>query len=213
MLKLKNEMPVFFSDEWDVRNFDRYRWRVSTMGEYLQALLEGKKVLPEVKFFASETKKKSKVNFPVVLRAPRVSGIKVDGNLAEAGWKKAFRVPEILLLSGNKPEVPTDILIARDDKNLYVAFRNIEPDVSKITRNYKQRDIFTWRDDSVEIFYDGLNDHFSRKHLMFNAINGVTDIAIVGKKDNIKWNHSPRQIKEHITAVLLLQPISAKKLP
>ncbi|MBR2872539.1 MAG: DUF4091 domain-containing protein [Lentisphaeria bacterium] len=189
MLKLKNEMPFFFSDEWDVRNFDRYRWRVSTMGEYLQALLEGKKVIPEVKFFGSETKKKSKVTFPFILRAPRVSAITVDGNLSDAGWKKAFKVPEIRLLSGNKPEVPTDILIARDDKNLYVAFRNIEPDVSKITRNHKMRDIFTWRDDSVEIFYDGRNDHRSRKHLMFNAVNGVTDIAIDDKADgNIKWN-------------------------
>ena len=92
------------------------------------------------------------------------------------------------LLSGNKPEVPTDIFLGRDDKNLYVAFRCIEPDVTKITKVHKLRDIFTWRDDSVEIFYDGKNDHWSRRHLMFNAINGVTDIDIAGSKGNIKWN-------------------------
>ena len=188
MLKLKNEMPLFFNDDWDVRNFDRYRWRVATMGEYLQALLEGKKVLPEVVFYGAEAKKKSKVTFPLILRAPRIAAVKIDGDLSEPQWKKAFRVPDMRLLSGNKPEVPTDIFLARDENFLYVAFRCIEPDVSKITRVHKMRDIFTWRDDSVEIFYDGKNDHSSRRHLMFNAINGVTDIDIDGSKKDIKWN-------------------------
>ena len=189
MLKLKNEMPVMRPADWDVRNFERYRWRVSTMGEYLQDMLAGKKVTPEIKFSSADVKKKSDVKYPVVLRAPEtISKITIDGDLSEPGWKKAFRVPDIPLLSGNKPEVPTDIYLLRDKEYLYVAFRSIEPDVSKISRRYGQRDIFTWRDDSVEIFYDGKNDHWSRKHLMFNAINGVTDIAIEGKKGDIKWN-------------------------
>ena len=188
LLRLKKEMPFFFNNDWDVRNFDRYRWRVATMGEYLQSLLAGEKVLPEVKFFAAEAKKKSDASFPLILKAPRTAAIKVDGDLSDAGWKKAFRVPDMNLLSGNKPEVPTDIFLARDEQYLYVGFRSIEPDVSKITRNHKHRDMYTWRDDSVEIFYDGKNDHNSRRHLMFNAINGVTDIAIEGKKSDIKWN-------------------------
>ena len=188
LLRLKNEMPFFFNNDWDVRNFDRYRWRVATMAEYLQNLLEGSKLLPEVKFFAAETKKKSDAVFPLTLKAPEVAAITVDGDLSDAAWKKAFQVPAIKLLSGNTPEVATDIFLARDKKYLYVGFRNIEPDVSKITGKHKQRDIFTWRDDSVEIFYDAANDHYSRRHLMFNAVNGVTDIAITGANGDIKWN-------------------------
>ena len=188
MQKLKNEMPFFFTSEWDVRNFDRYRWRIATMGEFLQSALEGKKVLPEVKFFAAEAKKKSNAAFPVILQAPEVAPITIDGDLGDPSWSKAFRVPQMALLSGNKPEVPTDIFLARDKNYLYIGFRNVEPDVSKITGKHKHRDIFTWRDDSVEIFYDAANDHYSRRHLMFNAINGVTDIAIEGKKSDIKWN-------------------------
>ena len=188
MLKLKKEMPFFFNDEWDVRNFDRYRWRVATMGEYLQSLMEGKKVLPEVIFSGAETKKKSELTFPLLLKVPETASVTIDGELKEAEWKNALRVPDMNLMSGSKPEVPTDIYLARDKKYLYVGFRCVEPDVSKITRQHPLRDIFTWRDDSVEIFYDGKNDHWSRRHLMFNAINGVTDIAIEGKKGDIKWN-------------------------
>ena len=188
LMQMKKEMPVSFSNDWDPRNFERYRWRISTMGEYLQGVLEGKKTVPQVTFFAAEAKKKSKSEFPLILRAPEVGTITVDGDLSDANWKKAFKVPELRLRSGSKPEVPTDIFLARDKKYLYVGFRCIEPDESKITKVHQLRDLFTWRDDSVEIFYDGKNDHYSRRHLMFNAINGVTDIALEGPQGNIKWN-------------------------
>ena len=188
--QLREGMPFFFNDEWDPRNFERYRWRVSTMGEYLQGLLEGKKVAPEVKFIGADAKKKSERTFPPVLRAPKAAGaVTVDGVLSEEAWKNAFRVPELRLLNtGGKPEVSTDIRLLRDDKYLYVGFRCIEPDVSKITGNYKVRDRFTWRDDSVEIFYDGNNDHTTSRQLIFNAVGGVTDIAVGDGKSDIKWN-------------------------
>ena len=188
--QLREGMPFFFNDEWDPRNFERYRWRVSTMGEYLQALLEGKADVPELKFSGAGAKKKSELTFPPLLRAPKTTEpITVDGTFAEAAWEKAFRVPELRLLNtGGKPEVPTEILLLRDDKYLYVGFFCTEPDVSKITGNYKVRDRYTWRDDSVEIFYTPNNDPRAHRQLIFNAVNGVTDIAVDKGRSEIKWN-------------------------
>jgi len=114
--------------------------------------------------------------------------ITVDGDLSDPGWRGAAVVPELRYETGRKPEVPTVIKLVRDDKYLYAGFLCTEPEMSKIRCNQLVRDLYVWRDDCVELFYDGSNSHRDCKHLIVNAAGTVADFECQNGRENIKWN-------------------------
>jgi hypothetical protein len=101
---------------------------------------------------------------------------KVDGTLDDAAWKQATEITEFRTSEGGQPRVKTRLLLARDDKTLYVAIENFE-DADKLKRlvaDIVDRDgEGIWEDDSVELFIDPTNRRKAYYHVIVNA-KGVT---------------------------------------
>jgi hypothetical protein len=90
------------------------------------------------------------------LKISRAAGpIKIDGDLSDAGWRGAAKAANFAEHSpGNqtKPAVDTEVLIAYDDKNLYVAWMCYD-DPAEVRASFCERDkIFS--DDYVILMID-----------------------------------------------------------
>lgn len=94
-------------------------------------------------------------------RIPRVEcEVRADGLLDEACWDEALVLPlayEVRPGENIPPPVRTDVLLAYDESNLYVAFRAYDPAPSLIRARLTDRDRL-WDDDWVVINLDTFND-------------------------------------------------------
>lgn len=94
-------------------------------------------------------------------RVPKVnSTINVDAFLDEPFWKEAVKIDaNIEVRPGENIEAPvkTEVLLAYDDSQIFVAFKAFDPDPSQIRAHYCDRDkIFD--DDWILILFDTFND-------------------------------------------------------
>ncbi len=101
--------------------------------------------------------------------AKAVSAPKIDGKLYDPVWKTATRIRIQSSNLGLDIAQPTDILLAYDKANLYIAFRAYEPDLNAIKASVTQRDGPIFSDDSVEMFIRTGNDQ-QYFHFAMNAI-------------------------------------------
>jgi len=88
----------------------------------------------------------------------------LDGDLSDGCWKNA-KVAGVWVNvdTGRAAAQPTAAWVSYDDENLYVAFRNDEPDTTSILAEVTERDGSVWRDDSNELFIDptaGRKDYY-----------------------------------------------------
>ena len=65
--------------------------------------------------------------------------------------------------------------VAYDDENLYIAYRNGEPDPSKIQTHVTDRDGQTWTDDAVEVVIDPKRELMAYYQIVINAKGVVFD--------------------------------------
>jgi len=83
----------------------------------------------------------------------------IDGILNDAVWRAVAPVEWGNINTGG--EVDRDQFsrswAAYDDKFIYVAFENLEPDTASLTTDQKIRDIDVWKDDSAELFIEPNN--------------------------------------------------------
>ncbi len=97
---------------------------------------------------------------PIVL--PRIGGpVTLDGLSEEAAWRDIRPIGEIVQFSptnGLPPSERTEVLIAHDDKNLYVAGRLFDSEPQRIRANSKQRDSGDGSSDWFGILLDTFND-------------------------------------------------------
>jgi len=88
----------------------------------------------------------------------------LDGKLDDACWKSAaVEGVWIDVYTGVAAKVQPKAFVCYDDRNLYVAFLNPEPDMKNIVADADTRDGQTWTDDSNELFIDptaGRKDYF-----------------------------------------------------
>jgi hypothetical protein len=78
--------------------------------------------------------------------------VKVDGVLDEPVWKSADVLSNFVIWGGTgKAEEKTQVRLAHDGKNLYVALECFQ-DTSNLVAESPERDGSTWKDDSVEMF-------------------------------------------------------------
>ena len=84
---------------------------------------------------------------------------RIDGNLDDAIWRAFEPVEWGNINTGG--EVDKDQFsrswAAYDDKFIYVAFENLEPDTASLTTDQKIRDIDVWMDDAAELFIEPNN--------------------------------------------------------
>ncbi|NOX97936.1 MAG: hypothetical protein GXO98_07770 [Nitrospirae bacterium] len=148
-------------------------------------LMEGKKILQSSARLPIEAKK----YFSQVTRvaeAIRVqAGPKLDGKLNDPAWKKSSVVANFLLPNANgSTNYPTEVRLVYDNKNLYLSFRCLEPNLPGLVTEVKERDGPIWRDDSIEIFLDTNLDKKTYYHLAINADAVIYD----GWGQDRSWN-------------------------
>ncbi len=116
--------------------------------------------------------------------APAASLIDVDGDLAEAAWESAARIPLLHeWFPGDNVAAPvaTECLVTFDDDNLYVGFRASDPDAAAIRAYLADRDT-AFLDDSVGFLIDTFNDRRRAFQFRVNPL-GVQMEALVDDVD------------------------------
>lgn len=120
------------------------------------------------------------MTIPQVTVPPRI-----DGNLDDATWKVVDPVEWGNINTGG--EVGKDQFsrswAVYDDKFIYVAFENMEPNTDSLTTIQKQHDVDVWKDDAAELFIEpnhvGAEPYFQ---IVINADNVTYDDENGGAK-------------------------------
>ncbi len=175
---------------WDCRNFQRYRWRFASLSLQLQALIAGNDSASAILRFQQDNRQLAEIPaMPRQLHAPMLTTPpEIDGLLDDECWRLACHIPEFVYESGQPASIRTQAWLARDEKNLYVAFCCAEPDPGSMVLKQKERDVSVWRDDSVEVFIDGNHDHDSFKQIIVSALGVEADISYLAGQGDLKWN-------------------------
>gem|GEM_PF-2211097 len=116
-------------------------------------LEEGAQVTPYVRHgselpAASDGKPAVSVTVPHVEQAPVL-----DGNLDDPAWKRAARGRLVNIKDGGAPAERTELLLVRDENNLYMAAECFDSQMDKLVANVKSDKGPIWNDDSVEFYF------------------------------------------------------------
>jgi len=87
----------------------------------------------------------------------------IDGRLDEPVWKKATTYSNFMLVNGNLATVQTFISLLYDEKNFYIGYRCLEPDIDNLKMEKRERDKEVWKDDSIDFLIipeKGIAYHF-----------------------------------------------------
>ena len=117
--------------------------------------------------------------------------IVLDGDLSDSGWSHALRVDQFVEFSrgdNTAPPVPTTAWMTYDDRFLYVAFKNDDPDPKAIRAPFVDRDQVLPDQDYDTVMLDTQNDRRSafifrvnprgvQTDSVFNDANAVEDFA------------------------------------
>jgi len=110
---------------------------------------------------------------------------KLDGVLNDAVWKQSDVLSGFLRMNPLRAsDYRTEVRLARDARNLYVAFRCGEPNLPGLVVDAAGRDKDVWKDDCVEVFIDTNLDRKTYFHFIFNAAGVVQD----GRQMDDSWN-------------------------
>jgi hypothetical protein len=120
---------------------------------------------------SSYARKDSPVRIPLLEKPPVI-----DGQLNDAAWQHAAVFGEFLQTQPGDnvpPSHPTEVLMGYDAKNLYIAFRIVEPR-DKVRATVAKRDnIFS--DDYVGMYIDTFNDKRQAYCFFFNPLGVQAD--------------------------------------
>lgn len=78
----------------------------------------------------------------------------IDGRLDDPIWQKAAKITLDYTALGGEAAQPTEVYLAYDAQNLYVAYRSCERRMSEVKAQATERDGNVFGDDSAEIFLD-----------------------------------------------------------
>lgn len=110
------------------------------------------------------------------LLVPRVeSRPAIDGKTDETVWAQAAKIPALV---GGDPLMlgQTEVFLAADTQNLYVAFLCHEPDMQRVRTLVtppNQREAAVWADDSTELFVDARGDATIHYQFIINPAGAV----------------------------------------
>jgi len=128
---------------------------------------------------------------PPTYNAPRVeTPPAIDGRLDDACWRTAPVASFKLRASSDVYHSRgTTARVVWDEKNVYVAFRCVVPDTSKITVEATERDGAVWLDDAIEVFLQS-DPTKSRQYAQFvvNAAAVQLDSFSGGSGANAPWD-------------------------
>jgi hypothetical protein len=112
----------------------------------------------------------------------------IDGNLDDPCWQTALRLGDFIQTSpvqGARPTFPTEVLLCRGPRYLYLAFRCLDDNPSKICAFQTRPDAwFEDRDDQVSVFIDSFHDNRRCYEFSTNPCGAKLDI----KWYNVEWD-------------------------
>lgn len=112
------------------------------------------------------------------IRVPRIAqSINIDGKIDDEAWEMAFHAANFCEYNPGdmtKPPVDTDVLLAYDDANLYVAFIAYD-DPATVRTSVRDRDE-AWQDDNVGIMLDTYGDGTWMYEIFSNPIGIQGDL-------------------------------------
>jgi 3',5'-cyclic AMP phosphodiesterase CpdA len=107
----------------------------------------------------------------------------IDGKLNDALWRRAATVNNFMYPDFSDSAVPgTQVWLAYDDNNLYMAWRCEEKDMKGLVTTVKDRDGNVWTDDCFEFFLDTNFDRKTYYQFVVNSLGTVYDGKMLGKK-------------------------------
>jgi hypothetical protein len=121
---------------------------------------------------------------------PAAGKVAVDGVLDEEAWAGCTRIPlptEWTPGDNTPAPVATECLVAYDRRNLYVAFRCLDPEPGKIRAHLMDRDLMDTfvQDDYVSIWLDTFNDERRAFEFRVNPF-GVQADAVFSEQDGFE---------------------------
>jgi hypothetical protein len=127
--------------------------------------------------------------FPVPRTAETLT---LDGAIAETLWEQALMLPlryEVQPGENIDPPVRTEMLIAYDDVNVYVAFRCYDDRPSEIRARFSDRDAL-FSDDWVGVVLDTFNDERRAFEFFANPLGVQADMLMddVSGNEDSNWN-------------------------
>ncbi len=133
-----------------------------------------------------------KIEVPKVDRPPAL-----NGSLDDAIWQKAARLENFCCYDQLKlPEAQTTALVCYDDKNLYLGFECVDPQMDRVKEVKRDRDSWENKDDVVEIFLAPDENPSAYSHLTFsfggvkydNDLRPMILGGIEGRDEKVDWN-------------------------
>ncbi len=139
-------------------------------------------VLPEARALPS-------MQIPFVSSAPVI-----DARLDESVWQEAYRLPQLFWNTGSaRATTPTEIRVAHDHDNLYIAYVNDEPRNDRVKVSYRQDSSFLNTDDTVQIFLDPEGKNKNYYYFVVNPANVRYQRASFDNYWNGRWQSAARQ--------------------
>ncbi len=112
----------------------------------------------------------------------------IDGNLTDTIWRDAAKQQLCDSNSGNKLVNNTEVFVAYDDQNLYIAFKCYESQMNKMTKvwtHVEERDNGIWDDDCVELFIDPLA---SKTGSVYQFIINASAVIFDSRYGEVNWD-------------------------
>ncbi len=126
-----------------------------------------------------------------IYTVPRIdSPMHIDGIIDEKIWKKALVLElkyEVRPGENIPPPVRTEVLLAYDETNLYIAFRAYDPNPSEIRAHLQDRDNLGG-DDWVAVMLDTFNDERRCFDFIVTALGVQADLIETATNEDISWD-------------------------
>ncbi len=155
----------------------------------------------------------------VPCRIPRIdTEIQIDGYFDEEAWNQALKIDANIEVNPGEnipAPVKTEVYMAYDNSNIYVAFKAYDPDPSQIRANFCDRDNI-WDDDWVLILFDTFNDERRCYDFVCNPLGIQADIIESTSGGGGSWDaiwESDGRITEEGYIVEMAIPFSSLKFP
>jgi hypothetical protein len=118
--------------------------------------------------------------------------ITIDGNLDEPIWGTAPRIGSLIQRQpepGEPPTERTDVTLARDDENLYIAVYAYDSEPDRVIGTQMARDASLSADDRIEILLDTFRDQRSAFYFATNPAGAFVDGLVFANGDlNTDWD-------------------------
>lgn len=143
---------------------------------------------------------------PAVTTAPVI-----DGKLDDPVWKSAVKISLNYTSMGLEPAQPTDVYLAHDAQNLYIAYRAYERRMSDIKASTTQHDGAVFYEDSAEFFLDPQGQAKDYYHFAMNTLGTKYESHMYDEGYNPNWQGASAKEQDAWTAEMAI-PLSDLKV-